>query len=268
MHTLRLRWSEELTENKLNPNLQESYQALKNCRTTVAMLELYGSLKQHESNIMQKNGEFIEDYPLDIFYIFRNIKLNFKDLYVYVGGDKDIKRNIQKYIMQTLEMLCTATKQVYQLISSPDFDVASTTKWLHRALLDLEHHIPRCTQAFNRIRNSIDMLEGNFTEYWKDYLGSQCDSTMIMQSFINDIMKGEKKSLKIMWQFRQIIKFLQTKAASSKTNDPRVKALFDKMSEMDKIVEEVKDEEPEESEEKIKEEETEKDLESIKVLAE
>ena len=98
MHTLRLRWNEELVENKLIKDLQEAYKTLKKCRTTNAMLELYGALKQHETNIMEKNGEFIEDYPLDIFYIFRNIKLNFKDLYVYVGGDGEIKRDIQKYI--------------------------------------------------------------------------------------------------------------------------------------------------------------------------
>ena len=255
MHTIRLRWNEELEENKRNSDLQTAYKSLKNCRTTNAMLELYGSLKKYEEPILQKNGEFIEDYPSDIFYIFRNIKLNFKDLYVYVGGDKKLKLEIQTYIMQSLMLLCTATKKVYQLISSPDIDVSSTAKFLHSALLDLQKHIPRCDQAFHRIRNSISMLENNFTEYYKDFLGSQ-DQTMIMQSFINDIMKTEKKSVKVMWQFKQIIKFLQEKASTSKSKDPRVKALFDKMQEMDKIAEEVKDEEPEETEE---------DLESIKI---
>ena len=269
MHTLRLRWNEELVENKLIKDLQEAYKTLKKCRTALSMLELYGALKQHEINIMEKNGEFIEDYPLDIFYIFRNIKLNFKDLYVYVGGKKEIKLDIQKYVMQFLELLCKTTKKIYQLISSPDIDVSLTARCLHSALMDLEKHLPQCRQAFHRIRNSIDMLEDNFTEYYKDYLGSQ-DQTMIMQSFINDIMKGEKKSIKIMWQFKQIIGFLQKRANASKSKDPRIKALFDKMTEMDRIVEEVKEEEPEAEEEPETEsiKETEEDLESIKVAAE
>ena len=263
MHTIRLRWNEEMDENRKNPDLQSSYKSLKKCMTTNAMLELYGSLKKYEEFILNRNGEFIEDYPSEIFYIFRNVKLNFKDLYVYVGGDKKLKKEIQAYIMQSLKLICSATKNVYNLISSPDIDIASTAQFLHSALMDLQKHIPRCEQAFNKIRNSIGMLEGNFTEYYKDFLGTQ-DQTMIMQSFINDIMKNGKSNLKVMHQFKTIIKFLQEKASTSKSKDPRVKALFDKMNEMNKIAEEVKDEEPEESESETSVE-IEEDLEAIKI---
>lgn len=235
MHTMRLKWNEELIENKNIKDLQEAYKAIKNGATANAMLELYGGMKKYEQFIMDMDGEFIEEFPTVGLYIFRKVKLDFKDLYIYTGGDDVIKTQIRSYILQSLQLLCRATKHVYKVITTPDFDIKATSEFLIKALLDVQKHIPRCRKAFAKIRESVSMLEDNFSEYYKDFLGSRGDNTMIMQSFISDIMKDSKSDFETARQFREIIRFLQSKALSSKSNDPRIKVLLDRMKEMDML---------------------------------
>jgi len=84
--------------------------------------------------------------------------------------------------------------------------------------------IPRCTEAFDKIVESVDILKNNFNGYYKDFMASN-NPAIIMENFVLDVSKNTKATPRITSQFRRIIAHYR-KIASRHIDDPRLQTLF------------------------------------------
>jgi hypothetical protein len=89
---------------------------------------------------------------------------------------------------------------------------------------EVKKAIPRCDQAFQKIIDSISLLKGNFSNYYKDFTISG-NPTIIMENFVLDVSKNTKSSPTVMAQFRKIISHYR-KLASQHASNPKLQSLF------------------------------------------
>jgi hypothetical protein len=146
--------------------------------------------------------------------------MNFKQLYIsdrLTAGDR-------RFLMTVLHKLFTISHDVYDAMSTPDIDVGDFVAVIAASLDDVKRQIPRCDEAFDKIRDSVGLLEGNFDGYYKDFVASN-NPSIIMENFVLDVSKSTSSSPKITGQFRRIIGHYR-KLASQQTQHPKLQTLF------------------------------------------
>lgn len=158
-------------------------------------------------------------------------RLNFKTVCAEAGFTR-------AFFILALWKLLGWTKSIYDEITSPDVDVEKFAEIIIQNMDELRHQpgVSRCDKAFAKIRASIGLLKGNFTNYYRDFLEAG-DSTIIMQHFITDVTKSTEADVETIRQFRTIIRYYQKMAAQKVTN-PRMKAMFDRANECFRQMEE------------------------------
>ena len=127
------------------------------------------------------------------------------------------------------------------------------------SLDDVKKHIPRCDEAFDKIRESVGLLKGNFGGYYKDYVASN-NPTIIMENFVLDVSKKTESSPKVTGQFRRIISHYR-KLASQQAQHPKLRTLFEQVDKNFSALEKesrVADEADTSSDEEVPGDETEK----------
>lgn len=167
--------------------------------------------------------------------------VNFKQIYISDLLTADDKR----FVLTVIHKLYATSHDVYEAVSAPDIDVKEFVNIVMMSLDDVKKQIPRCEEAFARIRDSVGLLEGNFDGYHKDYIASG-NPTIIMENFVLDVSKQEGTSPKITSQFRRIVTHYR-KLASQQATNPKLRTLF---QQVDKNFQELekKQRQPEEAE--------------------
>jgi hypothetical protein len=146
--------------------------------------------------------------------------MNFKQIYI-----SDLLTPTDKqFILMVLHKMFTISHDVYETMSSPDIDVDEFVQVIIGSLDDVKKHIPRCDEAFDKIRDSVGLLKGNFGGYYKDFVASN-NPTIIMENFVLDVSKSTKSSPKVTAQFRRIISHYR-KLASQQAQHPQMRSLF------------------------------------------
>lgn len=146
--------------------------------------------------------------------------MNFKQIYI-----SDLLTPTDKqFILMALHKMFTISHDVYEAMSSPDIDVDEFVQVIISSLDDVKKHIPRCDEAFDKIRDSVGLLKGNFGGYYKDYVASN-NPTIIMENFVLDVSKSTSSSPKVTAQFRRIIGHYR-KLASQQAQHPQMRSLF------------------------------------------
>ena len=92
------------------------------------------------------------------------------------------------------------------------------------SISDVKKHIPRCNDAFNKILEAVDLLKGNFGDYYNDYMSSN-NPAIIMENFVVDVARRSDATPQITRQFRQIISYYK-KLSSQHATNPKYKAIF------------------------------------------
>ena len=117
--------------------------------------------------------------------------------------------------MSFLKNFLEVVKEIHELFITPDISVKNFTKIALHAINELERFIPRCQDAFEKIRNSVSLLEENFTKYYKNYRLENSKPTIILEQFVKDVMMdGKKPKPSIIFQFREILKFYQSQGGT------------------------------------------------------
>jgi hypothetical protein len=150
-------------------------------------------------------------------------QLNFKQLYI----DDKLTSGDREFILIVLHKMFTISHDVYEAVSSPDVDVNEFVDIIMSSISEVKKHIPRCDQAFQKIIDSVDLLKGNFGDYYKDFTASG-NPTIIMENFVLDVSKNTKSSPAVTAQFRRIIAHYR-KLASQQTAHPKLQSLFDQV---------------------------------------
>lgn len=147
-------------------------------------------------------------------------QLNFKQVYV----DERLSADDRRFLMAVLHKMYTIGHDVYEAVSAPDVDVNEFAEVIMSSIGEVQKFIPRCDEAFKKIASSVDLLKGNFGDYYKDFTASG-NPTIIMENFVLDVSKDTKASPKVTAQFRKIITHYR-KLASQQASNPKLKSLF------------------------------------------
>ena len=97
-----------------------------------------------------------------------------------------------------------------------DVDIKGFSKILVDCISKAEKQIPGCKDAFRKIKSAVGLLEGNFDNYYKDFIKTE-NPGIIFQNFIEDVSQDQKNTnLKLISQFRKIIGHFQKASFSQR----------------------------------------------------
>lgn len=130
----------------------------------------------------------------------------------------------KKFILTILHKLYKIGHDMYETVSMPDFDIKEFSELIIASISDIKKHIPRCDLAFKKIAASVDLLQNNFGEYYKDYTASG-NPSIIMENFILDVTKTGESTPALTSQFKKIINYYK-KMVSSQPHNPKLQSLF------------------------------------------
>lgn len=233
-----------ITENKLDvkrfslDNIGEIYEHIKSNKSNQDMLDLCSVLRSdYKVFIEEKDPKMFIDHVDCTFKLFPFSSLDFYKIW----NAEHMTINLKAFIFDILKRLMDIGYEYYQIIVRPDFDVKEFSKNLVAAIAQLKGQIPRCEDAFKAIEDSVDMLEENFADYYKESIIAN-DQSVILQRYIGDIVKSKPHSPNLMRQFRQITNFQHQKMTSSGKSDPKMQQLFSVLNEKMDIAEAKNDE--------------------------
>jgi hypothetical protein len=216
----------EFTKEKLKmmdaTKVNNLYKTLKGKSEVQSIIITSGNLKKHKRYLEDKNNlkdDFIKREPGLSLNPLSFTQLNFKLLW----ASGKLTNMAKKYILSILNHTYVIGHEMYEVITSPDIDIKKFSKVLIDNIDKMKKTIPRCDKAFNIIKNSVELLEGNFKNYYKNSVEAE-NPSIIVESFIIDVSMSQKANASITGQFRRIIMFMKKQAANNK--DPRVKKLF------------------------------------------
>jgi hypothetical protein len=182
----------------------------------------------YKDNFSIKDGEFDDSFIARVpgykLCPFTFSDLNLKEIWY----SNNITIDVKKYIFTCLKVIVDISKQVFNILTSPDADTKLVAKGLMAGILQLKKQIPRCEKAFAKIEDSIGLFENKMDTYYRDYIQSRNPST-ILESFTIDISNTTKTDPQTTRQFRKIISYYQ-KATQGRVKDPRVNKIFDTLN--------------------------------------
>lgn len=204
--------------------LNDEYKLLKDNNIVKNIIILYKSLIPHTNNLETGDDTFVSRIPGLEYTPFPFSCLNLKILWVH----DNINAHSKRAIMTVLKIMLETVKCIYEVIISPDVDVKDFSNAIVASIAQVKKHIPRCDRAFAKIEESVGILEGNFSSYYKDFVQSKNPSTMI-ESFVIDVAKEGETDAQTTRQFRTIINYYR-KSTQGKIKDPKVKKIFDMLN--------------------------------------
>jgi len=176
--------------------------------------------KKHFQDMEHLNKKFLTNLAGLDFSPVEGLNLNFKEIYI----NDAMSEEHQNIIMYILNRIYNVTYEIYTISTSPDIDVEEFVKIVKVSIAQLKHEIPRCEIAFKKIEESIDLLKNNFGSYYKDFR-STGNPAVIMENFVVDVTKSTNADTKLAMQFKKIIMHYR-KLAAGRSNDPKLKVLF------------------------------------------
>lgn len=95
-------------------------------------------------------------------------------------------------------------------LQQPDIDIKKFCETVIAILTSAEREpgLQGCRQAFDKIKESMNLLESNFDKYYKEFVNSEKNTTTIFISFIRDVTeKNANSQMSIVAQFTKILNF-------------------------------------------------------------
>jgi mRNA-degrading endonuclease YafQ of YafQ-DinJ toxin-antitoxin module len=133
----------------------------------------------------------------------------------------------RKYLLLVLHLIYTRVMAIVKDITSPDIDVNQFSEIVIKNIDEMRKMVPRCDKAFDKLKNSVGLLKGNFGGYYKDFITSQASHPgIIIENFILDVAGSNKADLETTRQFRQILDFYTKQMSGRKISDPKVKKMM------------------------------------------
>jgi len=185
--------------------------------------------KQHDLHDRDTlSDSFIDNFDEDYLQVFPSISvLDFKQLWLHEHCNYEVRRRI----VYALYLILKKSDKIVHHIMTPDIDVSAFAEILVGHMDGLRKVIPRCDKAFNKIKQSVDMLKDNFGGYYKDYVESGSQSILV-ENFILDVAEGSSADPEVTRQFRQIVDFYRKKMSEhGATKDPKVQKMFSMINE-------------------------------------
>jgi len=225
-------------------SIVDNYLHLKDCQTVKRLIKVcsvLGKQKKYLGNENKLSAEFIKNsVEPDLCLLDSFTNLPFKQIFI---SDKLKNKEAKQYVLIFLHMMWDRTYHIYKTITSPDVDVDKFVEIVSKSIDDVKGKIPRCNEAFNKIKNATHMLKDNFGDYYKDFVESE-NPSIIMENFISDVAQSAEGSPQLVMQFKKIISFYKKNAQAHMQNNPQLKQVFsmvnDQLSALDGLADEEK----------------------------
>ena len=212
-------------------NKNNSYVTLKNSDYMKNLIITRRNLQEHQKYIQSAKDittnlflceRFIYEYPGPELTLFPFSSFELKNIW----DEPRMKefKNIKEYILICLCVFYSKIKKIVKLVLSADVDVKGFSNAVGQQLIAARKQIRGCNRAFDKIEQSIDLLEDNFDGYYRDMIQSK-NPNLIVENFVLDVSKNQKHDRGTNMEFKRIMKFYQ-KQTAGKINDPRLQHLF------------------------------------------
>lgn len=180
------------------------------------------SYKRSLENVDALTDTFMTKSSMTIFEPVQDLKVNFKSIYISsLLSDSD-----KRFILLALHKIYTISKGLYDEYCKADINTKAFVQAVHITVDELRKKIPRCEGAFDKILQSTELLEGNYDAYYKDYISSNGNSSIIAENFIHDVAKTVDRSPDLARQFKMIITHLKKMTEGVKNIAPKQKDTF------------------------------------------
>jgi Ca2+-binding EF-hand superfamily protein len=233
---------EAYTALKDSPLVKEMLMTLKNIKRLLHDEKERTNTKtdnlENPSNLQHRFISRADGFDVTIFN-FTN--LNFK--LFFTSYDTRENSKLIQYMLMFLRIMNLKCTEAYKIVTSPDIDVEKFSEMLINSIKDIRKHIPRCGKAFDKIEESVNLLNNNFDGYYKDFIQSQ-NPGIIIENFVLDVANDANADAQTTLQFREIIKFYKKNMKKENIKDPKVQKLFQMLGDNLDILEKKTDRKP------------------------
>ena len=210
-------------------NITKVYLSLKDNKIIADCIHICKNLIIHKKYISDNENlsdNFIKSSKTKDLAVFPFCNFDIKFFYLYGKVDDSVK----KYILIFLNMMFNTTYEIYQIITTPDIDIEKFSSIIIDTISNTQKMIPRTGKAFKKIKESVELLQNNFNDYYKDFVSTK-DPTSIITSFLLDCKSNgnddnEQVDVELARQFMRITAFYR-KQSAGKINDPRINQIFE-----------------------------------------
>lgn len=221
--------------------LGDVYKNLKDCKTLERIIvcvkdirvcvekdKTHFKKKIHDLEVRESlSKSFIESYDDDYLQLMPSIcALDFKQLWLHPLMPNSM---FERRVIFALHLALKRGTSIVQTIMSPDIDVERFSSILIENIDKVRKHLPRCDKAFNKIKQSVNLLKNNFGGYYKDFVTSK-NPGIIVENFVLDVAEDSKADPETTRQFRRIVQFYQEKMRGQ-VKDPKIQKIFDLVGE-------------------------------------
>ena len=178
-------------------------------------------------------ARFLETIPGLEWYPISVSRLNFKALFSAPG----VAEITTGWLLETLANIYETAKDICKELQTPNINIDKFAEIIISSLeqIQKEPKLSRCSGAFAKIRESIDLLKGNFSTYYADFIDSSASGKgngfIIMEHFIADVSNNTKGGIKLKREFAQILNFfyeLMEKKRATSGGSPAVSEMMSK----------------------------------------
>lgn len=231
-------------------NITRYYLSLKDNKIIADCIHICKNLiiyKKYISDNENLSDSFLKSSKTKDLSIFPFCNFDIKFLYLFGKIDDSVK----KYILIFLNMLFNTTYEIYQIVTTPDIDIKKFSEIIIQTISQTKKMIPRTGKAFKKIEESVELLQNNFNDYYKDFISTKSASSIIT-SFLMDCQASNKNDneqvdVELARQFMRITAFYR-KQSAGKINDPRINQIFELLDKNFKMLD-IKEEEDSDNDE-------------------
>jgi hypothetical protein len=171
-----------------------------------------------------KNHCFIEALGEKNFKSMCSIStVDFKDI---LESNLPKKEQIRNAVFTFNYVMFEMTSELYQIISSPNFDIDSVMAFCFSRMDSMSEQLPRCRELFSFMRKKIGMFKSKFPNYYREQV--ETDSSFnIITAFVNDILTEENKekkpekagsTSKLVFQFKILQRHIMKELLNARSN--------------------------------------------------
>lgn len=219
---------------KDDKNINARYAKFKDGLPTQHLIATAGKIKPYEVPLTEMRVDFVITM---VDFMWQPFEFSSLNMFPVIQNSD---RATQNKILRMLIIIYEKTKEIYNLITSPDVDVEELSETLVQAIVQLKHQIPGCEDAFNIISNSVDTFKDRFGGYYREMIVSK-NPNVLMENFLVDLATSDKikhKGIKLKSQFNKIINLIKNRANDSNLKkDKNLGGMFDVLDGYMKVLE-------------------------------
>lgn len=242
---------EDFSQGYTNDKNQEKqtavgrYKSFKKSKFLNHIIKTCEYLIVHKDSLSNKTNldvDFIFNYPGNEVQLIYGWQVDFKQLLYYDPSDfnkfatEEFYEKTKQYTLLSCCLLLKTSLGIYDVIVEPDVDIESFVSTVLTAVEDLEKRIPRCKEAFQKLKGSVGMLKKNFNGYYKDYMQTGSKGS-ILTEFVQDLINNNKADLQLVRQFREIMKYLNKAYQSMPQKNKEIDQLLKNLNNFSDIIE-------------------------------